>query len=188
MTLDELRAMKAKCSEVQSTLKKDIAYICNDNRKEEHIFSDCWEDFVAKIRELFEFLPEAKDISDYCSGGTNKEYQLSRYNYPVLVVRCGYVWKPYVRKIVLGYDTLDDNKVWVTIYEDKVTISQKYGGEVELDFRSEQTRMLRLMEYRDRLYELAKEAVADCQQRVTENLLHRNKRVLEYAEKIKNYK
>ena len=187
MTLEELKEMRDRCAEVQNTLRKDIAYIHNSNQKEEHIFSDCWEEYVAKIRELFEFMPCVNDLSNYCSSGrTTQELHLSPHEYPKLEVRCTY--DTGGKGIVLFYSTLDDDKVYIEIWENRVMIGQRYGGCKELVFKDNQRQVLRLMQYRDRLYEMAKNMVAECQQKVTEGLIAWNERELDYAEKIKNYR
>lgn len=187
MTLEELKEMRDRCAEVQNTLRKDIAYIHNSNQKEEHIFSDCWEEYVAKIRELFEFMPKVDDISCYCSSGrTTQIFHLGAYEYPKLEVRCTY--GSGERGIVLYYSTLNDDSVYIEVWEHRVMIGQRYSGCKELVFKDNQSKVLRLMQYRDRLYEMAKNMIAECQQKVTEGLIHRNEQELDYAEKIKNYR
>lgn len=64
MTLEELKAYRAKCEEVQNTIKKDCEYVMKDIKKSEELRTHNFNDFVGKVQELFQYLPSEGELND----------------------------------------------------------------------------------------------------------------------------
>ena len=179
MTLEELKAYKAKCDEVQSTIKRDIAYIEKGNAEREGIILCKYEELVERLRELVGLLPEDMPkhfgtlyrkktfadgssvemdagnlhVTDFTWNGSSV-YAINTWVYIPSRHSCGIQFM--VKKDGVGGHLMGK--------EDKLWLADKADG----------------------IYELAKDVVAECHKDYNNLLIKKNKEALERAEHLHN--
>ena len=180
MTLDELKNYRAKCVEVQSTIKADIEYIKNDIQKSEEIRTQNFDDFVGKVQDLFQYLPsdeELESVENYIVYPQITKYfgdeeVYVSYQYRELYWKCSYYCFHIFFEGGLGLEGLCIHKKSYTWYR-------------ETPCRRELNRKL-IYENREKLYNMMLEIVAEVNKAYNNALIRKNKALLDKAEELHN--
>lgn len=184
MTLEELKAYRAKCEEVQNTIKKDCEYVMRDIKKNEELRTRNFDDFVGKVQELFQYLPSDEELDnvnnymkyDYITKYLGEEKEENKvyvfYQNREIHYRCYYYCFHIFFDGGLGLEGLCIHKKDYTWYR-------------ETPCRMELNRKL-IYENREKLYNMMLEVVADVNKAYNNALIEKNKELLDRAEHLHN--
>lgn len=184
MTLDELKAFKAKCDEVQSTIKRDIAYIEKDIAVSEDRKLRDFEELCGKLQELVGLLPEGlprhfgtKEREEVIVGDEGGWQGCGT----LLTVKAGNLYKndftwngTSVYAIDIYFGNIGCNKINLMIEKNRID-----GHHMYKDWK------VWLASNADIIYDMAKNAVADCHRDYNNWLVEQNKALLDKAEELR---
>ena len=179
MTIEELKAYREKCINVQNTIKEDIEYIKKDIKKSEEVRTQNFNDFVRKVQELFQYLPSEQELDSVHNclkyedfmrylGGERVYVFFGRRDY---CMSCGEHTFRIFFDGGLGKEGLiiyTDNTLWYR----------------ETSCRREQNRNC-IYHNREELYNILLEVVADVNKAYNNALIEKNKRLLDRAEELR---
>ena len=184
MTLEELKAFKAKCEEVQSTIKRDIAYIEKDIAVSEDRKLRDFEELCGKLQELVGLLPEGlprhfgtkdrEEIIEPEEGGWHGCGTLLTVNAGNLY-KNDFTWNgTSVYAIDIYFGEICFNKINVMVEKNRVR-----GHHLSREMK------LWLASKADIIYDMAKNAVADCHRDYNNWLVEQNRALLDKAEELR---
>lgn len=180
MTLEELKAYRAKCEEVQNTIKKDCEYVMKDIKKSKELRTQNFNDFVGKVQELFQYLPSEGELNDV----------YGRIRYKDFVKYLG------GEKVYIFFGNRDFCRLYGTrtfhIFfdgrlgkEGLVIFDNDTLWYRETPCREEQNRNC-IYHNREELYNALLEVVADVNKAYNNALIEKNKELLDRAEHLHN--
>lgn len=178
MTLDELKAYRAKCEEVQSIIKRDCEYLQNDIDHKENCKLRNFGDFVERVMGLYQYLPSLYEMQElHCGYGktatvNGKEVCLSFGNGFYNPYWWGYkvCWKSNTSYGTRGIYICSDGFGWKDIHDD--------------DRRKEF--QMWVSDNADELYSMLVSVTAEVNKNFNNALIKKNKELLDKAEHLKD--
>ena len=181
MTLEELKVYRAKCEEVQSTIKRDCEYIKNDIQGTKYKKMRTLSELVGKVQDLFNYLPSVDELIENQPWGVADRVLVNGktiyISFGSSLWNCNW-WGYEVEWI---YENCQSNKYrGLEVTRGGSVVTHFYNDNEEEKFK------LWVADNADEIYEKLVELTAKMNKAYNNFLIKKNKELLDKAEELHN--